>query len=543
MFRDLSNADLTSGSVWLVCRTLRTGAYDLEKKSKMTARRPLAVSVIQLTRALWTKTNNGVAEVSMDMLFPPQESQFSAFVGELIAASDRTNYAFGAKCQNLRVALQPHYAQPEVDLMDSLRGLGGLTVTEHLSASRTDRRVNQLLVTLLGAEISQERSVEVVVEALDSAGIEIPRAFRIGVGGVSACNEYRSYVMRHVVSPVWRESFFVDLDVAKPRTTTLLISLYHVTKTKSVALGCATLALSSPSGTVLSNTTHTLSVGKVPKRKADLLGASGDHATSISSVFSSAVGAVKSPRHLVSQPMTVSLTTRLESTELSQNPAMESLLHWREERNSLLDVLNRFLYVEQVEITRFLPETCTALFDILALEIGDDLIEAGFYALMHVLSMLVDERVSHGLEQHRVLLERYIQHQFVSVSADTKLTQCLSRAFDDPVNNKKVRVIVSFFFLFLIVSAAPRVRAQGYGLLVAVHLPVRGASHPQEAQFCRCAVGAPQAQGCVRVPVPPHVAGHGGAAQHSSHSCQVVRVVDLAVGPLLSSPRAGTVVH
>jgi hypothetical protein len=177
----------------------------------------------------------------------------------------------------------------------------------------------------------------------------------------------------------------------------------------------------------------------VPRRKIDALkeldGGGADKAASLLPLKASAV-------RIVANPMTVSLLTRLESTELSQNSSMESLLHWKENEKRLKEVLNMFLYVEQGEITRFLPETCGALFDIISLDLDDGLLDAAFYALMHVLSVLVDERVTHALEQHRALLERYIQHQFVSTTADTKLTQCLLKAFEDPAANKKRLVSV-----------------------------------------------------------------------------------------------------
>lgn len=67
------------------------------------------------------------------------------------------------------------------------------------------------------------------------------------------------------------------------------------------------------------------------------------------------------------------------------------------EAGVLRDTLSRFMYVEQAEIVRFLPEAMNALFAVMAAK--PELSEAAFYCVVHVLSTLLDERS----EKHTIL--------------------------------------------------------------------------------------------------------------------------------------------
>ena len=122
--------------------------------------------------------------------------------------------------------------------------------------------------------------------------------------------------MKRATNPVWRETLVLDLDGVVPASTTLLFTIQHVTKLKSVVLGSAILHVTAADGTVVGNTTHVLPLLRPFKKKSDAKTAQKDSAALPPLIGSSST-------------MTLSIATRLDSTELSQNASMYSLLQWK----------------------------------------------------------------------------------------------------------------------------------------------------------------------------------------------------------------------
>lgn len=431
LFRDLTTADLYSGETWLVCRITRFGQVNLEKKGKTECRRPVGVAVLQLTKQ--TVKPGSLTDAVMEIYSCPSEALFGTLHEQLIASVDRGGLLVVPKTHPLKISLQAYPGLPGFDLFDAYKGLSAMACTERLFGGRGSRRMNRLLVTLVGCDGFTDKNVEVVVEALDGNGKEIATAFRLGEG-CPARQEFRSWVMKHVDNPAWREIFIVDLDAVSPPTTTLCFTINHVTKLKITPIGCAVLNITTAEGTVLGNVTHVCQVMKPPKKKADLKAVSKTQAPS-----QAGGGPIdKSPR---AAPMTISVATRLDSTELSQNASMFALLQWHTEVKHLKDTLARFMYADQAEIMRFLPETMGALFQILESQSDKVIEEATFHALVHVFNVLFDERSSGDAgDSAKGSLDQYAQNQFSCQNADQKLIEFLLKTLSDPLANKKVLV-------------------------------------------------------------------------------------------------------
>lgn len=125
---------------------------------------------------------------------------------------------------------------------------------------------------------------------------------------------------------------------------------------------------------------------------------------------------------------TVSLRTYLCSTEYSQDPTILSLLSWRDlYGQKLVEMLERFAFVPEIEIVKLLSEVIQALFEILHeyanSETYEDLI---FYNFVTVLGMARDRRFN-----LYDLIEDYAQtrHQWPYAS------QCLIRAYQRLLTN------------------------------------------------------------------------------------------------------------
>lgn len=136
---------------------------------------------------------------------------------------------------------------------------------------------------------------------------------------------------------------------------------------------------------------------------------------------------------------TLKLETKLCSTFFSQDTILLGILRWREQpENQILDLLERFVFVPEIEIVKLVNEVFDALFSILAGYDGKDEFEdLAFNALVTVLGIVHDRRFNLG--------------PFVDTYAETKFdhpfaTPCLIRSYlrllanpADPNKSRQVR--------------------------------------------------------------------------------------------------------
>ncbi|CAK3987371.1 Dedicator of cytokinesis 3 [Lecanosticta acicola] len=135
----------------------------------------------------------------------------------------------------------------------------------------------------------------------------------------------------------------------------------------------------------------------------------------------------------------VSLGTFLCSTEYSQDPTLLGVLHWRKYHGEqLIELLERFPFVPELEIVKLLKEVFSALFEILhEYESQEEYEDVVFYNFVVVLSIARDKRFELGS-----IIEDYAitRHDWPSAS------RCLVRAYQrlvssplDPDASRKLR--------------------------------------------------------------------------------------------------------
>ncbi|EMC95042.1 hypothetical protein BAUCODRAFT_72975 [Baudoinia panamericana UAMH 10762] len=155
---------------------------------------------------------------------------------------------------------------------------------------------------------------------------------------------------------------------------------------------------------------------------------------------------------------TVSLRTYLCSTEYSQDPTLLGLLEWRNLYGSkLIELLERFAFVPEIEIVKLLSEVFAALFEVLhEYAQNEDYEDIIFYNLVVVLSIARDRRFN----LHNVI-EDYAQtrHDWPYAS------KCLMSAYHrlvtnplDPEASRKLRATlkVGDYMLKLIIETSKR---------------------------------------------------------------------------------------
>lgn len=125
---------------------------------------------------------------------------------------------------------------------------------------------------------------------------------------------------------------------------------------------------------------------------------------------------------------TLHLQSYLCSTRFSQDPVLLGLLKWREQSGGqLLELLDRIMFVPELEVVKLLNEVFDALFGILVDHTGQDEFEDSvFNALVTVLGIVHDRRFNLG-----PLVDDYAENRFNYPF----VTPCLIRSFTRLLSN------------------------------------------------------------------------------------------------------------
>lgn len=136
----------------------------------------------------------------------------------------------------------------------------------------------------------------------------------------------------------------------------------------------------------------------------------------------------------IAPPMrdTLIIRSSLCSTKFTQNGVLLSLLNWEKisDKDFLTTILNKFVFVGEVEIVKFLRDIFDSLFAILASPNNQsgEMDHLVFNALVTVLGIVQDRRFSN----FQPVLDVYIEKHFSCASASSHMIHSMNRLLQDP---------------------------------------------------------------------------------------------------------------
>lgn len=397
-------AELHGGDAYLVCRMVRKGqlVWDDSAKAKKEVkddealRRPFACGVMPLAELGLGLGKE--SEHSMKMFAPKEEEKFGTLPDLII--------------QNVASAYQ---SQPKGSLSLGLRLFGGtfdhvvksfsdlsrfpLQQKLNINDSQNQNQVgrNDLYITLDSAIVASEagdKNLELLVGVRDDNGYPVNNCFSSGTGE-KPVTEFKSLVLHKCGSPVWKETIRVNVKPEDYPRCHLYFTFQSVGKKGAKVISNGFLRLTNADGTVATDGTKEVATFKPPR-----------------SVDERAfyLDAASSNKLAIRKGEVIKLKTTLCSTYLTQNASMLGLLQWRQQ-NDLAGMLNKFSFVDQNEIVKFLKETFDSLFAILVSPScqGNTKLSLQVYdAIVNTIQLLYDEK--QGQSTHRSALDSYIIH-------------------------------------------------------------------------------------------------------------------------------------
>ncbi|KAL6044687.1 Dedicator of cytokinesis protein 3, partial [Balamuthia mandrillaris] len=412
IFKNINEKDITN-DLFLVCRLVRTGKMLLvdngakTKPSKILKnkaidyRRPFACGVLSLSYEQFVPEkkrftggfnikqaaldNQDIIEHQMSVFTTSQETNFATLHQMIITNNNITPLpqSLGIKIglcllrgDDSDAAVTEHMQELEKD---------GISFTKKLAVDLGENR-NEMYVTLDSTEVSQDRkrsakNVEIIMSIRDSKGNILPDGICRGAGDPPA-STYQSIVFYHTNTPKWDETVPILIPPTDITNYHLYFEIRHCStknsKKERSTFAFTFIRLTDEFGTVLADGEHVLPTFKPMK---------GDAPPTLYLTDSSKVQQRKGEM--------LKVNTLLCSTQISQNAGMLGLLNWNSHRHELANILNRFTFVSQTELMKFLPDIFEAMLAIWTqMEGTHELSKLVYDALVSVLGLFVDEKAS-----------------------------------------------------------------------------------------------------------------------------------------------------
>ncbi|GAM25576.1 hypothetical protein SAMD00019534_087510 [Acytostelium subglobosum LB1] len=417
LFINISKKELQM-DIYLVCRLIRKGKMltDSSKKAgPILYRRPFGCAVLRIEDNIAAGKET---EHTIPIYTTNQESNFSNIHEMIIKNPANMPQVPKAKGVCVGLTLLPGELSQvikENPVLEEVALTNKLGFPEVIYPGDTR---NDLYFTIESGEYSQDRktsakNVEIVVQArLENGDLVKDCMFN----GDKQLSEYRTIVFYHSNQPHWAETVRVNVPLTILSQVYLVFSIRHCTTSETkerVPFAVSILKLTNPDGTVIANKSHSLISCKTTKTIDELVPSQID----------------PNNKNNVRKGEQTKVRILLCSTMCTQNLSLLTLLKWDKYTGDLAEVLNRFTFVDQLEIIKFMQETFNALFAILETKrVADpDLV---FNVITWIIGLLVDEKTSR-YTNFRPVLDIYIERHFTSTVAHNLLIGSLKRSLSN----------------------------------------------------------------------------------------------------------------
>ncbi|KDQ21902.1 hypothetical protein BOTBODRAFT_169082 [Botryobasidium botryosum FD-172 SS1] len=469
-------------------------------------RRPFGCAVLELTelRKLSVEKNetSTIREHSIPIFVPSNESTYSTLHQDLIAGRTK-EYEKSSRAEMVVVTTKVFYGDSATVLHENPSLLQDQPITARLGFPDVvfpGNLRNEVYIKLWSGEFFASSgfrkgvasfagasvgpcNVQVAVEVRTRTGQVVERALSLGIGEPPVTRFY-SMVFHNNTAPTFGELIKLYLHEGKMKDCHLFFTFrYRSGKDKPNAItdmlsdrsdrpfAYAYLPLFTDTRAFLPDGSHTLvlyrmdrSVNASPK---EYYGAPATMPPG-----QKIEGLVVPPALAKSvTPVRDSLVIRsfLCSTKYTHNAVLLGLLNWDAlpDKQELCTVLNKFTFVGEVEIVKFLQDIFDSLFDILVAPINqhNDLDDLVFNALVTVLGIVQDRRFNN----FQPVLDVYIEQHFKCASAASHILHSMSRLLSDPTSQELATPLRAAFkvwhYIFkFIVRARQLQRAKEVGM-------------------------------------------------------------------------------
>ncbi|KAJ3425820.1 dedicator of cytokinesis [Anaeramoeba flamelloides] len=443
ILKDITEKELKSGQLYLVCHIQRWGYLLLDEKimkkykKHRDYRRPFAVGILKLTPELFDSCELETVEKTID-IFKSSEKFVYYKLHEMIIDKDSTIIPV-ENAVGVQIKLRSFKGEIE-NFGETIIGedevkLSELGITKKMNFPGViypaDRR-NDLYLEIVGGNFLQDRkrspkNMKIRISVRPNKnwrGIidNIQESISFG-SNCEKTSMYESYVYYHKNDPLFKEHILINIPIEKYLDCHLYIEFIHSTtfEKKSNKLFAFTfIKLTDSDGIVLNQGKHVVTdIYKfIPKL------AQATPLWYLTEPPPKQKSKIKSRLSLRKETFTFNLN--LCSTTLTQIKEIYQLINYTKYQN-LEQIFNKWTYVAPIEVMKFLPRILDVHFIVLGQK-GEQMSAIVCKSLILLIRLIVN---AHDTD-YRPVLDHYIQTKFSSESTQNKeneLTIYLSKIY------------------------------------------------------------------------------------------------------------------
>ncbi|KAF2072444.1 hypothetical protein CYY_006237 [Polysphondylium violaceum] len=486
LFKNIEPADI-SEDICLVCKVVRKGTFkdidegQIKKGVNTDFRRPygyacIGISVLDQTNerdsTLLFFSSDSDLNYSLlpDYLMKNNEEEIKKHVETIPPKATGP----GAQVQQSGLPISLAFYDIPYDAFIQKNSLmGSLPVVEKLEHKVVfSESTHKFYLTLDYGKFTQGKKIEVCIRVRLDSGDFLPNCMSLGCSS-SFVSELKSMVCYNTTSTVWNEFIHFSIpegDFAKCHLlfTVRTCSSSGGNKEKNSIFAFAFLKLGNQDSTVLGNGDHNIVLYKTNSdiinvahyidisSSSNLIDNNGGAPTNaLSNSGSGASGSSKdkdsSSKSTVRKNESLKVKSLLHSNRYIQHQSIIQLLNWKSHKEELPNLLDKFKFVEPIQIMRNLTKILDALFTIYDSTSMDDL-AAGvgskksepiglmvYNTIVFIIGLLTDERTAR-FKQFKTQMDDYINNQFHFGNAHKHLLKCISYHLYDASHEDSAKI-------------------------------------------------------------------------------------------------------
>ncbi|KYQ90993.1 DOCK family protein [Tieghemostelium lacteum] len=457
LFKNIESTDI-SEDVCLVCKVIRKGSIkdqdetkELDKKKgkspdtsqnsqTQTFRRPYAYSAFKFTSAIFESQVGLEREVNLQFYTSQNESTFLTIPDILMRGNEEEIKKQIEPVPKLAVGVSQSILPVSISFYD--QGWEKFVEKYPISYSwiKSEKLAHKILLadkifqfylTIESGKFTQGKKLELCLKVRSDNGDVIQNCVSLGMGSPWS-SEIKTIVCYNNTTPVWNETIQFAIPPELFLKSHLLFTIRNCSnkeKDKNSIFAFSFMRLAQQDQTAIQNSDHIIQLFKSTTDQFPV-----QNYIDINPLVSNTAN----QNNNIRKGEFIKIRTHLNSSEFIQHQSIHQLINWKaQSKEDLLVLLDKFKFVDPIQIVRNLTKVLDALFKIYDTSIGSGGGFEVYNTIVFVIGLLTDERTNR-FKNFKPELDLYINNQFSVASAHKHILKCISMHLQEIKESSKI---------------------------------------------------------------------------------------------------------
>eukprot|EP01132_Coremiostelium_polycephalum_P009687 gene9687-11888_t len=455
MFKNIEPFDLTE-DICLVCKVIRKGSFkDTEDPSQLKKglstdfRRPYSYACFKFSTAV-VESQIGLERETNLQFFTSSDLSFSSVPDYLMKNNEEE---IKKHIEPIPKVGQQYFLAIGISFYDmtfdkcqekypTISSLSKVEKLEHKVV--LPEKKHHFYLTIENGKFTQGKKLELTLRVRLENGEFLNNCMSLGSGS-PFISEIKTLVCYNTTSPIWNEFIHFSISQNNFRNAHLLFTIKNASssikssnKDKNSVFAFGFLKLGNQDSTVILNGDHNLVLYKT---NTDQIPVTSYISTTAATDEKSSKGGLT-----IRKNESIKVKSLFHSSQFIQHQSIIQLLNWKEHQDDLPNLLDRFKFVDSIQIMRNLTKILDALFNVYdessvaSSNLGVSPVALLVYnTIVFIIGLLTDERTNR-FKYFKQELDTYINDQFSASISHKHILTCISFHLQDISHKESAKI-------------------------------------------------------------------------------------------------------